>query len=81
MALVKASLTLFGGDTVIVRCSAPSRIHLMSDQAQSKETLCDTLSVQDRHSAWLTVPYTGVWNIVIDSRSQSLEHSISYVAA
>ncbi|MGL5700538.1 MAG: hypothetical protein ACRCYL_15145, partial [Kluyvera sp.] len=25
--------------------------------------------------------YSGTWNVLIDSHSQSLEHSISYVAA
>ena len=37
--------------------------------------------VQDRDSAYLTVPYSGTWNVLIDSHSQSLEHSISYVPA
>ena len=41
----------------------------------------DILSVQDRDSAYLTVPYSGTWNVLIDSHSQSLEHSISYVPA
>jgi len=27
------------------------------------------------------VPYSGTWNVLIDSHSQSLEHSISYVPA
>ena len=41
----------------------------------------DILSVQERDSAYLTVPYSGTWNVLIDSHSQSLEHSISYVPA
>ena len=70
MAMVKASLTLFGGDTLVVRCSeVPGDSH------------ADILSVQDRDSAYLTVPYSGTWNVLIDSHSQSLEHSISYVPA
>ncbi|MEO3988413.1 DUF1883 domain-containing protein [Pseudocitrobacter cyperus] len=77
MAMVKASLTLFGGDTVVVRCSERCHIHLMN--AQNKHR--DILSVQDKDSAWLTVPYSGTWDVLIDSHSQSLEHSISYVAA
>jgi len=80
MALVKASLKLFGGDTVVVRCSERCHIHLMSNKAPRK-TQADILSVQDRDNAWLTVPYTGIWEVLIDSHSQSLEHSISYVAA
>ncbi|GHD90855.1 MULTISPECIES: DUF1883 domain-containing protein [Pseudocitrobacter] len=77
MAMVKASLTLFGGDTVVVRCSERCHIHLMS----AKSSNSDILSVQNRESAYLTVPYSGTWNVLIDSHSQSLEHSISYVAA
>ncbi len=81
MALVKASLTLFGGDTVVVRCSESCHIHLMSAKSPSANAQTDILSVQDRNSAYLTVPYSGTWNVLIDSHSQSLEHSISYVAA
>ncbi|HHW4413577.1 DUF1883 domain-containing protein [Citrobacter freundii] len=81
MALVKASLKLFGGDTVVVRCSERCHIHLMSEKNHVKDTQTDILSVQDRDNAWLTVPYTGTWDVLIDSHSQSLEHSISYIAA
>ncbi|KFC12079.1 hypothetical protein GTGU_00373 [Trabulsiella guamensis ATCC 49490] len=81
MALVKASLTLFGGDTVVVRCSERCHIHLMSAKHRASETQTDILSVQNRENAFLTVPYSGTWNVLIDSHSQSLEHSISYVAA
>ncbi|QMB05839.1 DUF1883 domain-containing protein [Citrobacter freundii] len=81
MVLVKASLKLFGGDTVVVRCSERCHIHLMSEKNHVKDTQTDILSVQDRDNAWLTVPYTGTWNVLIDSHSQSLEHSISYIAA
>ncbi|KNC88826.1 DUF1883 domain-containing protein [Trabulsiella odontotermitis] len=81
MALVKASLTLFGGDTVVVRCSERCHIHLMSAKNRASETQTDILSVQNRENAFLTVPYSGTWNVLIDSHSQSLEHSISYVPA
>ena len=77
MAVVKASLKLFGGDTVVVRCSENCHIHLMSDGSTS----ADVLSVENRDKAYLTVPYSGIWSVLIDSHSQSLEHSISYVAA
>ena len=79
MARVKTSLKLFGGDTVVVRCSERCRIHLVSSTAQ-KQAQADIVTVQD-DKAWLTVPYTGTWDVLIDSRSQSLEHSVSYVAA
>ena len=77
MARVKTSLKLFGGDTVVVRCSERCRIHLMSTKGQ-KQSQADILTVQD-DKAWLTVPYTGTWDVLIDSHSQSLEHSVSYV--
>lgn len=80
MALVKTSLKLFGGDTVVVRCSERCHIHLMSTKAQ-KSLQADILSVQNKDNAWLTVPYTGTWDVLIDSHSQSLEHSVSYVTA
>ena len=79
MARVKTSLKLFGGDTVVVRCSERCRIHLMSTKGQ-KQSQADILTVQD-DKAWLTVPYTVTWDVLIDSHSQSLEHSVSYVAA
>ena len=57
MAMVKASLTLFGGDTLVVRCSERCHIHLMSAKVPG-DSHADILSVQDRDSAYLTVPYT-----------------------
>ncbi len=35
MAMVKASLTLFGGDTLVVRCSERCHIHLMSAKVRA----------------------------------------------
>ncbi len=81
MAMVKASLTLFGGDTVVVRCSERCHIHLMSAKKQASDEQTDILSVRNRENAYLTVPYSGTWNVLIDSHSQSLEHSISFVPA
>ncbi|ELY3802019.1 hypothetical protein [Cronobacter sp. 153480017-3] len=81
MARVKASLKLFGGDTVVVRCSANCHIHLMSAGERAKRAGADILSVQNRNSAYISVPYSGVWDVLIDSHSQTLEHSISYVPA
>jgi len=80
MAMVKTSLKLFGGDTVVVRCSDSCHIHLMSAKGAPSSN-ADILSVQNRKHAYLTVPYSGTWNVLIDSHSQSLEHSISYVPA
>ncbi|WP_437890335.1 DUF1883 domain-containing protein [Phytobacter sp. V91] len=81
MALVKASLKLFGGDTVVVRCSENCHIHLMSEKSHTSNAQTDILSVQNRANAYLAVPYSGIWNVLIDSHSQTLEHSISYVPA
>lgn len=81
MAVVKASLKLFGGDTVVVRCSENCHIHLMCEKNRKPNAQADILSVQNRASAYLSVPYSGIWSVLIDSHSQSLEHSISYVAA
>lgn len=81
MPVVKASLNLFGGDTVVVRCSDKCHIHLMSESSVRGRPQTDILSVEDRQSAYLTVPYSGTWRVLIDSHSKSLEHSISYVPA
>lgn len=81
MALVKTSLKLFGGDTVVVHCSENCHIHLMSEKKHAAHAQTDVLSVEGSSSAYLAVPYSGIWNVLIDSHSQSLEHSISYVPA
>ena len=44
MAMVKASLTLFGGDTLVVRCSERCHIHLMSAKVPG-DSHADILSV------------------------------------
>ncbi|AIR66784.1 DUF1883 domain-containing protein [Cedecea neteri] len=81
MPVVKASLKLFGGDTVVVRCSNNCHIHLMCDSDKHGSPEADVLSVQNRQSAYIAVPYSGTWKVLIDSHTQSLEHSISYVPA
>ena len=53
----------------------------MSTQKSTSSSGSDILSVQNEEKAYLTVPYSGTWNVLIDCHSQSLEHSISYVAA
>ncbi|EPF16716.1 MULTISPECIES: DUF1883 domain-containing protein [Cedecea] len=81
MPVVKASLKLFGGDTVVVRCSDSCHIHLMCASENRGRPQEDILSVQNRQSAYIPVPYSGTWKVLIDSHSQSLEHSISFVPA
>ncbi|MNW69179.1 hypothetical protein D3C74_481260 [compost metagenome] len=53
----------------------------MSDNSSAGKPQADILSVEDKQSAYLTVPYSGKWKVLIDSHSKSLEHSISYVPA
>lgn len=53
----------------------------MCEKSRRPNAQADILSVQNRASAYLSVPYSGIWSVLIDSHSQSLEHSISYVAA
>ncbi|PPK21274.1 hypothetical protein CSC88_25075, partial [Klebsiella pneumoniae] len=73
MAMVKASLTLFGGDTLVVRCSERCHIHLMSAKVPG-DSHADILSVQDRDSAYLPGPYSGPWNVLTAMQRHSLEH-------
>ncbi|WP_114194071.1 DUF1883 domain-containing protein [Edaphovirga cremea] len=85
MPIVRARLSLFGGDTVVVRCSDSCHIHLMcegeSSPKQASRGFGDILGVNDRKTAYLGVPYSGFWNVVIDTNCDSLEHSISYLPA
>ena len=57
MARVKTSLKLFGGDTVVVRCSERCRIHLMSTKGQ-KQSQADILTVRDDKAA------DGAWHLM-----------------
>jgi len=41
----------------------------------------DILTVNDQNTAYVGIPYKGVWNVLIDSKCDSLEHSISYLPA
>ncbi|KEA53578.1 MULTISPECIES: hypothetical protein [Mangrovibacter] len=81
MAVVKTTLKLFGGDTVVVRCSDNCHIHLSANDCEQTGIDAEIMSVQNRNTAYLAVPFSGIWNVLIDSHSQSLEHAISYVPA
>ncbi|SQC42312.1 Uncharacterised protein [Klebsiella pneumoniae] len=80
MAMVKASLTLFGGDTLVVRCSERCHIHLMSAKVPG-DSHADILSVQDRDSGVSDGALQRHLERTYRQSQQSLEHSISYVPA
>ncbi|WP_413734411.1 DUF1883 domain-containing protein [Sodalis sp. RH21] len=85
MSIIRTRLKLFGGDTVVVHCSEKCNIHLLCENQPSTNhsTLGfgDILGVSDRASAYLGVPYSGLWSVVIDAQSESPEHSVSYLPA
>ena len=85
MSVIRTRLKLFGGDTVVVHCSEKCNIHLLSEnrrqESQSLLGFGDILGVNGQATAYLGVPYSGLWSVVIDAQSESLEHSISYLPA
>lgn len=85
MPIVRARLSLFGGDTVVIRCSEKCHIHLMCESEVERKGrhsgFGDILTVNDQNTAYVGIPYKGIWNVLIDSKCDSLEHSISYLPA
>lgn len=85
MPIVRARLSLFGGDTVVIRCSEKCHIHLMCENDIERNGrhsgFGDILMVNDQNTAYVGIPYNGTWNVLIDSQCDSLEHSISYMPA
>ncbi|MDR3433870.1 MAG: hypothetical protein P4L95_18525 [Rouxiella aceris] len=85
MPSVRARLSLFGGDTVVIRCSEICQILLTCETPAARKTstigFADILSIEDQKTAYVGIPYKGVWNVLINSPSDSLEHSITYHAA
>ncbi|TCV98201.1 DUF1883 domain-containing protein [Biostraticola tofi] len=85
MSIIRTRLKLFGGDTVVVKCSEKCSIHLICDnQPQAMIPSLgfgDILGVNDRKTAYLGVPYNGLWSVVIDAESESPEHSVNYLPA
>lgn len=85
MSVIRTRLKLFGGDTVVVHCSEKCQIHLLPEsQQQGYQILsefCDLLGGNERATAYLGVPYSGLWNVVIDAKSESPEHSVRYLPA
>lgn len=77
MSIVRTCLNLFAGDTVIVRCAHDFHIHLAGERA----TQGAVVTARGSGSAYLSVPYSGLWNVVLDTKSDTPEHSISYQPA
>ncbi|AIK13933.1 hypothetical protein WCU81_02910 [Pectobacterium atrosepticum] len=85
MSVIRTCLSLFGGDTVIVRCANTFEVKMSNGE---QETMTEKNSAtQDsicRHAegeVYLTVPYTGTWDVVIRARNDTPEHSITYFPA
>jgi hypothetical protein len=85
MSVIRTRLKLFGGDTVVVHCSEKCNIHLLSEgqqqETQASPAVGDAMAVSGRATAYLGVPYSGLWSVVIDAKSDSPEHSVSYLPA
>ncbi|QWA12789.1 DUF1883 domain-containing protein [Sodalis ligni] len=85
MSVIRTRLKLFGGDTVVVHCSEKCNIHLLCENqqqdAQKSLGFGDVMGVSGRATAYLGVPYSGLWSVVIDAKSESPEHSVSYLPA
>jgi len=85
MSVIRTRLKLFGGDTVVVHCSEECQIQLLPENQQQGNhilaEICDFLNVNKRATAYLGVPYSGLWNVVIDAKSESPEHSVRYLPA
>ena len=85
MPIVRTRLSLFGGDTVVIRCSEKCHIHLMCEndaELKGRHTgFGDVLTVNNQNTAYVGIPYKGIWSVLIDSQCDSLEHSITYLPA
>ncbi|MBW7982971.1 hypothetical protein [Enterobacillus tribolii] len=77
MSIVRTCLNLFAGDTVIVRCTHDFHLHLTGERA----TQSAVITARGNGEAYLSVPYSGLWNVVLDTKSDAPEHSISYQPA
>ncbi|MBT9431219.1 DUF1883 domain-containing protein [Candidatus Sodalis endolongispinus] len=85
MSVIRTRLKLFGGDTVVVHCSEKCNIHLMCESQPHNGHMTvgfgEILGVSDTDTAYLWVPYSGLWSVIIDAKSESQEHSVSYLTA
>ncbi|MCV9877263.1 hypothetical protein [Brenneria izbisi] len=85
MSVIRTCLSLFGGDTVIVRCSNVFELQMVSgeqaESARNQTAMPDMISVSAENEIYLTVPYTGNWDLIIKAKNDTPEHSISYFPA
>ncbi|MEC5321383.1 hypothetical protein VSX61_20990 [Brenneria populi subsp. brevivirga] len=86
MSVIRTCMSLFGGDTLIVRCSNAFDLEMISGShhttgAQNEAAMQDAISVSAENEVYLTVPYTGDWDLIIHAKNDTPEHSISYFPA
>ncbi|MCL2895614.1 hypothetical protein [Brenneria tiliae] len=85
MSVIRTCLSLFGGDTVIVRCANTFDLQMINGSPvtnpQHKTAEKDAISVSAEGEVYLTVPYTGEWDLIINAKNDTPEHSISYFPA
>ncbi|MEH0832786.1 hypothetical protein OI450_10215 [Pectobacterium cacticida] len=85
MSVIRTCLSLFGGDTVIVRCANSFEVQMSNSGQEAlpeeNRVSLDSIYCHAENEVYLTVPYTGVWNVVIRAKNETPEHSISYFPA
>ncbi|MEE3649412.1 MULTISPECIES: hypothetical protein [unclassified Brenneria] len=85
MSVIRTCLSLFGGDTVIVRCANAFELQMVNGahatDPQNKNVMQDAISVRAENEIYLTVPYTGDWDLIINAKNDTPEHSITYFPA
>ncbi|PWC11412.1 hypothetical protein B4923_13870 [Brenneria roseae subsp. americana] len=85
MSVIRTCLSLFGGDTVIVRCPNTFELQMVNgsqtENDQNQTVTSGAISVSAENEIYLTVPYTGDWDLIIKAKNNTPEHSISYFPA
>ncbi|AOV97096.1 hypothetical protein A9798_09050 [Edwardsiella hoshinae] len=83
MSVIHTRLNLFGGDTLIVRCAHAFSVHLASDDNPHLQCLAPAAPRQQQTSGevYLSIPFNGLWSLVIDAQGDSVEHSVRYLPA
>ncbi|MFB6412832.1 hypothetical protein [Edwardsiella piscicida] len=83
MSVVHTRLNLFGGDTLIVRCAHRFSVHLASDENPHLQQAAATSSANPspQGELYLSIPFSGLWNLIIDAQGDAIEHSVRYLPA
>ncbi|MGI8464862.1 hypothetical protein [Pectobacterium punjabense] len=85
MSVIRTCLSLFGGDTVIVRCANTFEVKMSNGEqetmAEANSYTQDSICCYAEGEVYLTVPYTGIWDVVIRAKNDTPEHSITYFPA